>query len=97
MPAVVPACAPLTKTKVSVPPVIVTAAGAWLVLFLTMRCSLVNAEFDSFNGFALLALEMHVVVAQFELGEFPLQGGRFDAEIAQCADGHVAADAGKTL
>jgi hypothetical protein len=77
--------------------VIVFGASARFILFVAMGRAFVDAKFDPFNGFALLAFEVHVEIAEVELGEFPLEGGRFDPQIAQCTDGHVAADAGNTV
>jgi len=77
--------------------VIVSGTGARFILFVVMGRAFVDAKFDPFDGFALLALEVHVEIAQVELGEFPLEGGRLDAQIAQCTNGHVAADARDTV
>src|SRR5688572_10169288 len=40
---------------------------------------------------------MHVKVADFEFPELPLERRRFDAEVDECADHHVAADARETV
>jgi hypothetical protein len=63
-----------------------------LVLFVGVRRALVDTEFHAFDVLALLALEVHVKVADVELGEFPLERGGFHAEVGERADGHVAAD-----
>jgi len=62
-----------------------------------MGCPFVNAELDPLDGLALFALEVHVKVADLQFGELPFKGGGFDAEVAESADSHVAADAGKTI
>jgi hypothetical protein len=64
-----------------------------LVLFVRVRRALVDTEFYALDILALLALEVHVKVADVELGEFPLERGGFHAEVGERADGHVAADA----
>ena len=56
-----------------------------------------DAEVDSLHTLPMLPFEVHVEVADIEFGEFPLQCRRFDAEVAECADGHIAADAGGTV
>jgi hypothetical protein len=57
----------------------------------------VDGEADAGDVFPFLALEMHVEVAEIELGEFPFQNGGFDTEIDEGADGHVSADAGEAV
>lgn len=74
--------------------VAISAATARFILIVAVGCPLVDAEFDASNGLPLLALEVHVEIAQSQLGEFPFEGGGLDAEVAQRANGHVAADAG---
>jgi len=56
-----------------------------------------NAEFHSFDFAPLLPVEMHVKIPQVQFGEFPFQGGRFDAEVAESPNGHVTADAGEAV
>ena len=68
-----------------------------LVLLVRMRRALVDAEGHALHVQPLLPLEMHVKIADLQFGELPLEEGRLDAEIAERADGHVAADAGKTI
>jgi hypothetical protein len=58
----------------------------------------VDAEFHALDVLARLPLEMHVEIAEpFEFRELPLEGGRFHPKIAEGADRHVAADAGKAI
>ena len=75
----------------------VPAASARRILIVPMGRPFMNAKSNAFDGLALLALEVHVEIAQVELGEFPLKGGRFDAEIAKRPNGHIAADAGNAV
>jgi hypothetical protein len=67
------------------------------ILVVGVGGALVDAKFHAFQMVPLLALEVHVEVAEFELGELPLEGGGFHAEIDEGADGHVAGDAGKAI
>lgn len=67
------------------------------VLLMRVRRALVNAEFHALDPLPLLPLEVHVEVADVDLRELPLERGGFHTEVAQGADGHVAADAGKTV
>lgn len=73
------------------------AVAAIDILLVSMGRPFVNAEFDPLDGLALFALEVHVKVTDLQLGELPFEGGGFDAEVAERADSHVAADAGKTI
>ena len=62
----------------------------------------VGGAFVDGEGYALdvltdFALPVGVEVADLELGQFPFEGGGFDAEVAQGPDGHVAADAGEAV
>jgi hypothetical protein len=57
----------------------------------------VDAEVDSFDTFPMLPIEVHVEVSDLQLGELPLECRGFDAEVAEGADGHIAADAGGTV
>jgi hypothetical protein len=60
-------------------------------------CAGVYPEFDSGDPFALLALEMQVVVFECDLGQFPLKNGRRHSEISQCPDKHVSTDPGEAV
>ena len=75
-------------------PVVVVAV---LVLVVGVGRAFVNTEFHAFHLLPLLAVEVHVEIAEVELGEFPLEGGWFHAEIDEGADGHVTGDAGKAI
>jgi hypothetical protein len=65
----------------------------FLVLLMGVGRAFVDGEFDGLDVLAGFALPMGVEIADLELAQFPLEGGGLDAEIAQCADGHIAADA----
>jgi len=85
-------------------PVAVIVAGVmgmavivWLVLAVGMRLAFVDAKFHPFHFLPLLPVEVHVKIANVELGKLPLERGRLNAEIDESADGHVAADSGKTI
>ena len=67
------------------------------VLIVRVGRSGVDAEFHAFDFLTLAPLEVHVERPDVELGEFPLEGGRLDAQITQGTHGHVAADAGETV
>jgi len=67
------------------------------VLVVGVRRAFVNAELHPFHLLPLLAVEVHMEIAEVELGELPFEGGGLDAEIDQSADGHVAGDARKTI
>ena len=67
------------------------------VLAMGMHRPGMDAKMDSLHTLPMLPIEVHVEVSDIELGEFPFQSRRFDAEIAQRADGHIAADAGGTV
>lgn len=69
----------------------------FLVLFMRVHRAFVDAEFDSLDVLPLLALEVHVEIAKFELGKLPLQRARLHPEVAQRPHGHVAADAGGAI
>ena len=68
-----------------------------LVLAVGVRGAFMDAKFHPFHFLPLLPFEVHVKIADVELGELPLEGGRLDAKIDQGADGHVAADTGETI
>ena len=68
-----------------------------LILRMDVGRSFMDAEPDSFHILAFLPLEMHVEISDVELREFPFEGGRIDAGVAESADRHVAADAGKAI
>ena len=76
-------------------PVLVAAAVVVLVLVLLVgvRGAFVDAEFHALDVLPLLALEVHVKIAERELREFPFEGGRLHAKIDERANSHVAADA----
>ena len=63
-----------------------------LMLMLVGR-TFMDAEMNAFDLLPLRAIEVHVKIADLELGKLPFQSGRFDTKITQSADHHVAADA----
>jgi hypothetical protein len=81
-------------------PVIMAAIVAvfmGFILVVRMGGPFVDAKLHPLHCLAFLPVEVHVEVADIELGEFPLKRGGFDAEIDERADRHVAADAGETI
>ena len=68
-----------------------------LILVVRMCRAFMDAKFHPFHFLPLLPVEVHVKIADVELGKLPLEGRWFDAEIAKRADCHVAADAGETI
>ena len=71
--------------------------GMPVILIMRMHRSGMNAEFDALNALPFLSLEVHVKVADIELGELPFQGRRLDSQVTERADGHVAADTRRTI
>ena len=65
--------------------------------FVPVRRTLVDAELHPFDLMPLRTVEVHVKIAEIELRKFPFKRGRFHAEIDQCADSHVTADAGTAI
>lgn len=57
----------------------------------------VDAEFHTLHLLPLLAVEVHVEIAEIELRELPFESGRLDTEVDEGAHGHVAGDPGKTV
>ena len=68
-----------------------------LVLVVRVHRSPVDAKLYPFDILPFAALEMHVEITDFHLGQFPLESGRLDSQVAQCADSHVAANSRKTI
>ena len=79
-----------------VTPVIVFVLMIMIFVMLVFRVDVdgagVHPEFDPRDPFALLALEMQVMVFECDLGQFPLEYRWCDSEIGQCPDKHVATD-----
>jgi hypothetical protein len=77
-------------------PMIVFVLMIMIVVILVFRvdvdCAGVHPEFDSRDPFALLALEMQVVVFECDLGQFPFEYRWRDSKVGQCPDKHVATD-----
>jgi hypothetical protein len=60
-------------------------------------CAGVHPEFDSRDAFALLALEMQVMVFKGDLGQLPFEYRWCDPKIGQRSDKHVATDPGEAV
>ena len=88
---------PMIVVVVVIMVVVLMAVIVRFVLVVRVRGALVDAEFYAFHFLPLFPVEVHVKIADIELGQFPLQRGGFDAEIDKGADGHIAADAGETI
>lgn len=86
MPALVPMLMPVVMMMMS-----------RLILVVRVRRALVDAELHTFDLLPLGAVEVHMEVADLQLGQFPFQSGGFHTEVAQCADHHVAADSGEAV
>ena len=67
------------------------------VLAVRVGLAFVDAKFDSLDFVPLLALKVHVKIPEIEFGKLPFERGGFHTKIDQCADGHVAGDAGKAV
>ena len=67
------------------------------VLVVRVCRAFVDAELHAFHLLPLLALEVHVEIAEVELRELPFESRGFHAEIDEGAHGHVAGDAGKAI
>ena len=67
------------------------------VLIVGVRAPRVDAEFYSLDVLALLALEVHVKIPDIQFGKLPLEGRGLHSQVAERADGHVAADTRKTV
>src|ERR1700747_916788 len=72
--------------------VLMIMIGVILVFRVDVDCAGVHPEFDSRDPFALLALEMQVVVFECDLRQFPFEYRWCDSKISQCSDKHVATD-----
>jgi hypothetical protein len=57
----------------------------------------VYPEFDPLDPFALLALEMQVMVFECNLAQLPFEYRWRDSEIGQSTDKHIATDPGKAV
>ena len=77
--------------------VFVVAVCVLVLLVVHVRAPFVNAKLDAAHILPLLPLEVHVKVANVQLRKLPLERRWFHAQIAQGADGHVAADAGEAV
>ena len=63
-----------------------------LVFRVDVDCAGMHPKFDSRDPFALLALEMQVMIFECDLGQFPFEYRWCDSEIGQGSDKHVATD-----
>ncbi len=69
----------------------------FFILVMRVHRAGMNAKMDAFDLPLLPAFEVHVEIAKVELSQFPLERGRIDAQVAQRADSHVAANARRTI
>jgi hypothetical protein len=67
------------------------------VLRVDVDCAGVHPEFDPLDPFALLALEMQVMVFECNLAQLPFEYRWRDSEIGQSTDKHIATDPGKAV
>jgi hypothetical protein len=78
--------------------VIVPAFAVMMCVLLVGVCrTYVDAEFDSGDPLPLGTLEVRVKVADVQFREFPLEGRRLHAQVAERADRHIAADSGEAI
>ena len=89
VPVIVIAMMVVTTTIVFV---LVFVIHMMLMFRVDVDCASVHPEFDSRDPFALLALEMQVMIFECDLGQFPFEYRWRDSEIGQCPDKHVATD-----
>jgi hypothetical protein len=85
----------LMSVRVAVPAIVIVMLV--LILLVRVDCAAMDSELDPLDALSLLAVEVHVKVADIELREFPLERRRFHAEIDERADGHVAGDTGEAI
>ena len=60
-------------------------------------CACVHPEFDPLDPFALLALEMQVMIFECNLAQLPFEYRWRDSEIGQSTDKHIVTDPGKAV
>jgi hypothetical protein len=70
---------------------------AVFLLLMAVRRPVVDGKLHPLDILPHLALPMGVEIADLQLAEFPLEGGRLDAQVAQGAHGHIAADSGEAI
>jgi hypothetical protein len=78
-------------------PVIATLLPVLLVVLVGVLRAFVNPKLDSTHALPLFAIEVHMKIAEIQFRELPFEGRRFDPKIDQGANGHVTADAGRTI
>jgi len=71
--------------------------GVRFILLVRVGGPFMYPKFNPDHVFASLPLKMHVKIPKVHFGKFPFKGGGRDAQIGECANGHVAADARKTI
>ena len=64
---------------------------------LLVRRAAVDVEFHALDVLPLRAVVMHVEVAEVQFAQLPFERAGFHAEVDECADHHVAADAGDAV
>ena len=67
------------------------------VPLLHMRRPAVDVEFHAFDVLPLRAVVVHVEVAEVQLAQLPFERAGFHSEVEECADHHVATDAGDAV
>jgi uncharacterized paraquat-inducible protein A len=90
---VVVACFPVVVVMV----VFLLFVGMRFVAVFLMGRAGVDAEKHAFDLLPFGTVGVEVKVAEAELAQFPLEGGRPHAEVEQRAHGHVAADAAEAV
>jgi len=71
--------------------------GVRFILLVRVGGPFMYPKFNPDHVFASLPLKMHVKISEVHFGEFPFKGGGRDTQVGERANGHVAADARKTI
>jgi len=64
---------------------------------LPVRRAAVDVEFHALDILPLRAVVVHVEIAEVQLAQLPFERAGFHAEVDECADCHVATDAGNAV
>ena len=79
-------------------PMIVSVLMIMILVFrVDVDCAGMHPKFHSRDPFALLALEMQVMVFECDLGQLPFEYRWCNSKIGQCPDKHVATDPGEAV
>ena len=76
---------------------VIMSAFMLMRAMLHMRRAAVDVEFHALDVLPLCAVIVHVEVADVQLAQLPFERAGFHAEVEECADHHVAADAGNAV